>query len=585
MLIMPLLLEGCSGAAAPEDRVTLRLGAYTTPREAYGKAILPAFQKYWIEKTGKTVEFQESYQGSGAQSRAIIGGFEADVAALSLAGDIDKIAEAGLITHDWKGKPNGGMVSDSIVVIAVREGNRKGIKDCPDLTAQGLNILTPDPKTSGGAIAALERRLEGREAKPEPVLLDAVVASNREGKLEPSVKPAAAAQSQSQPTAPERPALLAGWDKGRAFLRSSDGSFETYIGGYGQLDFRGYQSSPIAPPNTFLVRRARLILEGKVQRYYDFKIEGDFADTSNTILRDLFVRVHRIEELQLSFGQFRVPFSQEEIRSDAVQDFVERSLVNNLAPSRSPGIQASGVLGGGVFEYQVGAFNGKGLLAANNNDTPEGAIRLRVTPWRNGRGFWLKGLTFGGAYTQGRSMGGTSVRGLTESRSVTFYSPDTINGKIQRANGELTWMLGPAALRAEYDQTNQERLRLGAGGSDLPGVVAKGYTAQFTYLLTGETKPEAGAVVPRRSLFEENGGRTGLGAWEVKFRYSNLQISNATPKSNRAETFFFGPNWYLNRFVRYTLDLGIERFKDPARTPNPGDKNFFVVLSRVQVVF
>jgi sulfate/thiosulfate-binding protein len=152
VLIMPALLQGCGGAAAPGDRVTLILGAYTTPREAYGKAILPAFQKYWKEKTGKTVEFQESYQGSGAQSRAIVGGFEADIAALSLAGDIDKIAEAGLITHDWKGKPNGGMVSDSIVVIAVREGNPKGIKDWPDLAAQGLNILTPDPKTSGGAM-------------------------------------------------------------------------------------------------------------------------------------------------------------------------------------------------------------------------------------------------------------------------------------------------------------------------------------------------------------------------------------------------------------------------------------------------
>jgi sulfate transport system substrate-binding protein len=80
-----------------------------------------------------------------------VGGFEADIVALSLEGDIDKIAEAGLITHDWKAKPNGGMVSTSIAVIAVREGNPKGIRDWSDLTRQGLNVLTPDPKTSGGA--------------------------------------------------------------------------------------------------------------------------------------------------------------------------------------------------------------------------------------------------------------------------------------------------------------------------------------------------------------------------------------------------------------------------------------------------
>lgn len=152
VLFMTTAFQGCGGPSGQGgNKVTLVLGAYTTPREAYGKAVLPAFQKYWKEKTGKEVVFQESYQGSGAQSRAIIGGFEADIAALSLEGDIDKIAEAGLITHDWKAKPYHGMISTSIAVIAVRPGNPKGIKDWPDLARPGLNVLTPDPKMSGGA--------------------------------------------------------------------------------------------------------------------------------------------------------------------------------------------------------------------------------------------------------------------------------------------------------------------------------------------------------------------------------------------------------------------------------------------------
>jgi sulfate/thiosulfate transport system substrate-binding protein len=152
LLILTVSLQGCGGGSSKSgNRVTLIIGGYTTPREAYGKAIIPAFQKYWKEKTGQDVEFQESYQGSGAQARAITGGFEADIAALSLEGDIDKITEAGLITHDWKAKPNGGMIGTSIVVIAVRAGNPKGVKDWADLAQPGLNILTPDPKTSGGA--------------------------------------------------------------------------------------------------------------------------------------------------------------------------------------------------------------------------------------------------------------------------------------------------------------------------------------------------------------------------------------------------------------------------------------------------
>ena len=144
-------LQGCGSSGSNGTKVTLILGGYSTPREAYGKAVIPAFQKFWKEKTGKDVEFQESYQGSGAQARAIIGGFEADIAALSLEGDIDKIVDAGLITHDWRSSPNRGIVSTSIVVIAVRPGNPKGIVDWFDLAQPGLNVLTPDPKTSGGA--------------------------------------------------------------------------------------------------------------------------------------------------------------------------------------------------------------------------------------------------------------------------------------------------------------------------------------------------------------------------------------------------------------------------------------------------
>src|ERR1044072_7682547 len=152
VLFITVVFQGCGGSpGAGGNKVTLILGGYTTPREAYGKAIIPAFQKFWKDKTGQDVEFQESYQGSAAQSRAIVGGFEADIAALSLEGDIDKISEAGLITHDWKSNPNRGMISDSIVVIAVRQGNPKGIKDWTDIARPGLNVLTPDPNTSGGA--------------------------------------------------------------------------------------------------------------------------------------------------------------------------------------------------------------------------------------------------------------------------------------------------------------------------------------------------------------------------------------------------------------------------------------------------
>jgi sulfate transport system substrate-binding protein len=162
LLLVAIVTTGCSsGAQSTEASATdapatggdvkLTLAGYTTPREAYGE-IIPLFQAHWKEKTGQTVTFEESYQGSGAQSRAVVEGFEADVVALSLEADIIRIEKAGLITHDWRSKPYGGMVSTSVVAFAVREGNPKNIQDWADLAQPDLEILTPNPKTSGGAM-------------------------------------------------------------------------------------------------------------------------------------------------------------------------------------------------------------------------------------------------------------------------------------------------------------------------------------------------------------------------------------------------------------------------------------------------
>jgi sulfate transport system substrate-binding protein len=139
-----------SNASSSGGATKITLGAYTTPREAYAK-IIPMFKESWKKQTGQDVTFQESYQGSGAQSRAIVEGFDADVAALALEADINRIKKAGLITHDWKAGPHNGMVSTSIVAFAVRPGNPKGIKDWADLAKPGIEVLTPNPKTSGGA--------------------------------------------------------------------------------------------------------------------------------------------------------------------------------------------------------------------------------------------------------------------------------------------------------------------------------------------------------------------------------------------------------------------------------------------------
>ncbi len=156
LLLAMMVLGGCSGNGKTEgngaSQDTLILGAYTVPKDAYQKEIIPAFQDMWKKKTGRDVVFQESYMASGAQSRTIASGFEADIAALSLEKDVVRLQEKGLITHDWKTTKYNGFVTRSVVVMAFREGNPKQIKDWEDLTRDDVDVIYPSPKTSGGAM-------------------------------------------------------------------------------------------------------------------------------------------------------------------------------------------------------------------------------------------------------------------------------------------------------------------------------------------------------------------------------------------------------------------------------------------------
>ncbi len=146
-----IVIPGCGNKKEEKVR-TLTLGAYTVTREVYCKEIIPAFKKYWNEKTGEKVRFVDSYLPSGAQSRAIASGFAADIAALSLEQDITRLEELGLITHNWKNREYNGFVTRSVVVICYRPRNPKIIRDWQDLQRDDVDVIYPNPRTSGGAM-------------------------------------------------------------------------------------------------------------------------------------------------------------------------------------------------------------------------------------------------------------------------------------------------------------------------------------------------------------------------------------------------------------------------------------------------
>lgn len=126
--------------------------SYDPTREFY-RSYDDAFARYWKEKTGKTVIIEQSHGGSGAQARAVIDGLGADVVTLALEADIDAIAaRTGKIPANWRGTlPNNNAPYTSTIVFLVRKGNPKGIKDWGDLVKDDISVITPNPKTSGGA--------------------------------------------------------------------------------------------------------------------------------------------------------------------------------------------------------------------------------------------------------------------------------------------------------------------------------------------------------------------------------------------------------------------------------------------------
>jgi sulfate/thiosulfate transport system substrate-binding protein len=142
------LVTGCGGTSeAAGDGSKLTLVAYSTPREVYAQ-LTKEFAK---TSEGDGVSFEESYGSSGEQSRAVESGLPADVVAFSLAPDVDRLVDAGLVAEGWDGDQYKGMVTDSVVVFAVRKGNPKGIRTWDDLVEDGVEVIEPNPFTSGGA--------------------------------------------------------------------------------------------------------------------------------------------------------------------------------------------------------------------------------------------------------------------------------------------------------------------------------------------------------------------------------------------------------------------------------------------------
>jgi phosphate-selective porin len=424
----------------------------------------------------------------------------------------------------------------------------------------------------------------------------------------------AAVVDQTPAAAPKKDApLTAGWNGEHFFIRSADGQFTISPYGYVNTDYRVY-SGDGSPANTFLLRQARFGFQGSYGSHFDFALLTDASATTGSVVRDVYLNVRLRPEFQFQAGQFKAPFAQETGIGDTSLDFAERGFQSMLYPSaatayRSPGATLHGDISGGVIQYWVGAFNGKGYALANTTNEPEVVGRLRFYPGRKSKSDWFKQFAFGGSIDHARSRGlsgDQSFSGTLPDAAYTFFPQFPINGPIQRYNGEFTYIKSAFSLRGEFDQLNMSRNNVGseqAGGLgflSLPSIVAKAWDVSATYLLTGEKRPENGTPRVRRPLFgpDTPGGQgRGLGAWELAFRFTGIQAKE--PGANLLDyytpgfvpTFDYhtieytaGVNWYPNYWVKYVLNVGIDQLKDPS-TIGAVPQNYFVVTQRLQFRF
>jgi phosphate-selective porin len=457
------------------------------------------------------------------------------------------------------------------------------------------------------------------EAVPNPPSLDAAgVGTPRLTNavlIEAEPLPAAAAVDQAPPAvAPKKDApLAAGWNGEHFFIRSADGQFSISPYGYVDDDYRAYKGDG-APSDTFVLRRARFGFQGNYGSHFDFALLTDAAATTGSVVRDVYLNVRIRPEFQFQAGQFKTPFAQEAGTGATNLDFIERGFQAMLYPSaasafRSPGVAIHGDLDGGVVQYWIGAFNGKGYAIVNTTNQPEVVGRLRFYPWRKSKSIWFKELAFGGSIDRGRSRGlsgDQSFSGALPNAAYNFFPQFAINGPIQRYNGEFTYLKSGFALRGEYDQLNMSRNNIGSeqvgglGFLSLPSIIAKAWDISATYLLTGEKQPENGTPRVKSPTFgpDTPGGKgRGWGAWGVGVRFTGIQANE--PQSNLLNyytpgfvpgfnyhtfEYTFGLNWFPNYWVKYSVNLGIDQLKEPS-TIGAVPQNYYVVLQQIQFRF
>lgn len=422
---------------------------------------------------------------------------------------------------------------------------------------------------------------------------------------------------------------------GRIEISSADGANSIRLRGLVQADGRFYLDGVNAANNpagtgtndTFLLRRARLILEGKFADRFTYVVQPEFGTGSSVQILDANVFASVIPEFGVRFGKFKTPIGLEQLQSDPVAFFNERSVATGLTPNRDVGVQAEGAFFNGGLSYQLGVFNGvpdggNTTQATTDFDSDKSVVaRLFATPWVNDKDSALKGLGFGVAVGQGNydSAAGRAGQYRTDGQQTffTYESSVVADGTGLTISPQAYFYKGSFGVLAEYVSSEIELRRVntkGAGAAPVPPVLPvrelrnEGWNVSAGYVLTGEDASYKG-VTPK-TVFNPSAGTWG--AFEVVARVAQVDIddeaftgttttgSGAATKygtrladrnasASKITTYGVGVNWYPAKAVRVSLDYFQDDFgldgtaKPAAHSVISGDEQ--TLIGRVQLSF
>lgn len=398
-----------------------------------------------------------------------------------------------------------------------------------------------------------------------------------------------------------KPAVVTAAD-GRVEIVSGDGDTSLRLRALLQADYRLYDAAN-NPADTFIVRRARLNFEGRFNRLFSYVVQAELAGTVQVL--DANVAVAIAPGFNVRLGKFKSPVGLEQLQSDPVAFFNERSVATNLTPGRDVGLAVSGDVLDRKLNYTIAVLNGVADGASNTtggadfNDAKSVAARVFATPFASDNDSLLNGLGAGFAVSVGdydTAAGRTS--GYRTDGQQVFFGYDS---SVVAAGRGLTWSpqgyyyRGPLGILAEYVGSSIEVQRPGFGVREVKNF---GYNLSVGYVLTGEDATYRG-VTPK-TVFNPAAGTWG--AFEIVARVAGLDVddtafagpaasrlANPNVSATQIDTYALGLNWFLSRSVRAGFNVYRNEFKlAPGATPAAnaviaGDETTFI--SRVQVSF